>query len=88
MKQYARTEFREETWKQLAEGFRFVPGDFSDDVAFDNLRRTIEGLDRGRGTDGNHAFYLAFPRRSSGSWPSSSRNTASPTRTATPGGGW
>ena len=61
VKQHARTEFREETWKQLAEGFRFVPGDFSDDVAFDNLRRTIEELDRVRGTDGNHAFYLAIP---------------------------
>ena len=55
VKQHARTEFREETWRQLAEGFRFVPGDFSDDVAFDNLRRTIDELDRDRGTDGNHA---------------------------------
>jgi glucose-6-phosphate 1-dehydrogenase len=61
VKQHARTEFREETWRQLAEGFRFVPGEFDDDVAFDNLRRTIEELDRDRGTDGNHAFYLAIP---------------------------
>ena len=61
VKQHARTEFREETWKQLAEGFRFVPGDFDDDVAFDRLRRTIEELDEVRGTDGNHAFYLAIP---------------------------
>ena len=61
VKQYARTEFREETWKQLAEGFRFVSGEFDDDVAFDQLRRTIEQLDDVRGTDGNHAFYLAIP---------------------------
>ena len=61
VKQHARTEFREEVWKQLAEGFRFVPGDFDDDVAFDTLRRTIEELDEVRGTDGNHAFYLAIP---------------------------
>jgi glucose-6-phosphate 1-dehydrogenase len=61
VKQHARTEFREETWRQLAEGFRFVPGEFDDDVAFDNLRRTIEELDRVRGTDANHAFYLAIP---------------------------
>ncbi|MDQ4054393.1 MAG: glucose-6-phosphate dehydrogenase [Actinomycetota bacterium] len=61
VKQYARTEFREEVWKQLAEGFRFVPGDFDDDLAFDNLRRTIEELDQVRGTGGNHAFYLAIP---------------------------
>ena len=37
------------------------PGDFDDDVAFDQLRRTIEELDQVRGTDGNHAFYLAIP---------------------------
>ncbi len=61
VKEHARTEFREETWKQLAEGFRFVPGEFDDDVAFDRLRRTIEELDEVRGTDGNHAFYLAIP---------------------------
>jgi glucose-6-phosphate 1-dehydrogenase len=61
VKAHARTEFREETWKQLAEGFRFVPGDFDDDVAFDRLRRTIEELDEVRGTEGNHAFYLAIP---------------------------
>jgi glucose-6-phosphate 1-dehydrogenase len=61
VKEHARTEFREEVWRQIAEGFRFVPGNFDDDVAFDNLRRTIEDLDRARGTDGNHAFYLAIP---------------------------
>jgi glucose-6-phosphate 1-dehydrogenase len=61
VKEHARTPFREETWRQLAEGFRFVPGDFNDDVAFDTLRRTIEELDQSRGTDGNHAFYLAIP---------------------------
>ena len=61
VKEHARTEFREEVWKQLAEGFRFVPGDFDDDDAFDTLRRTIEELDEVRGTGGNHAFYLAIP---------------------------
>ncbi|GAA1160870.1 glucose-6-phosphate dehydrogenase [Nocardioides aquiterrae] len=61
VKAHARTEFREEVWKQLAEGFRFVPGDFDDDQAFERLRRTIEELDELRGTGGNHAFYLAIP---------------------------
>ena len=28
VKEHARTPFREEVWDQLAEGFRFVPGDF------------------------------------------------------------
>jgi glucose-6-phosphate 1-dehydrogenase len=63
VKAHARTEFREEVWRQLSEGFRFVPGDFDDDVAFDKLRRTIEELDQVRGTSGNHAFYLAIPPR-------------------------
>jgi glucose-6-phosphate 1-dehydrogenase len=63
VKQHSRTEFREEVWRQLSEGFRFVPGDFSDDVAFDQLRRTIEELDVVRGTGGNHAFYLSIPPR-------------------------
>ncbi len=61
VREHARTEWREEVWDQLSEGFRFVPGDFSDDVAFDRLRRTIEELDVVRGTGGNHAFYLSIP---------------------------
>jgi glucose-6-phosphate 1-dehydrogenase len=63
VKEHARTEFREEVWRQLAEGIRFVPGDFSDDMAFEKLRRTIEELDQARGTGGNHAFYLSIPPR-------------------------
>jgi len=63
VKAHSRTEFRQEVWDQLAEGFRFVPGDFADDVAFDTLRQTIEDLDRLRGTQGNHAFYLSIPPR-------------------------
>ena len=61
VKEHARTPFREEVWKQLSEGFRFVPGDFDDDAAFDHLRRTVEELDQLRGTGGNMAFYLAIP---------------------------
>ncbi len=61
VREHARTPFREEVWNQLAEGFRFVPGDFADDQAFENLRRTIEELDQVRGTGGNHAFYLSIP---------------------------
>ncbi|PKH41881.1 glucose-6-phosphate 1-dehydrogenase [Nocardioides alpinus] len=61
VKEHARTPFREEVWKQLAEGFRFVPGNFDDDQAFEQLRRTVEELDQLRGTGGNMAFYLAIP---------------------------
>ncbi len=63
VRDHARTEFREETWRRLAEGFRFVPGDFDDDVAFAKLKQTILDLDEFRGTGGNHAFYLSIPPR-------------------------
>ncbi len=63
VREYARTEFREEVWAQLAEGFRFVSGDFADDDAFRTLKLTIEELDLSRGTGGNHAFYLSIPPR-------------------------
>ncbi len=61
VKEHARTPFREDVWQQLADGCRFVSGDFGDDEAFDNLARTIADLDRVRGTGGNHAFYLSVP---------------------------
>jgi glucose-6-phosphate 1-dehydrogenase len=61
VKEYARTEFHEDVWAQLAEGIRFVPGTFDDDAAFELLKQTIEELDRERGTMGNHAFYLSIP---------------------------
>ncbi|UCM87261.1 glucose-6-phosphate dehydrogenase [Streptomyces marincola] len=61
VKRYARTPFREEVWRQLADGMRFVSGTFDDDDAFVNLRGTIDALDKERGTGGNFAFYLSVP---------------------------
>lgn len=64
VKQHARTEFREETWQQLAAGIRFVQGEFDDPAAFRRLRETVDRLDVDRGTMGNHAFYLSIPPKS------------------------
>ncbi|GGB95167.1 glucose-6-phosphate dehydrogenase [Cellulomonas carbonis] len=61
VKENARTPFRESTWRQLAEGIRFVQGEFDDDDAFDRLSTTVAELDAERGTGGNHAFYLSVP---------------------------
>ncbi len=61
VREHARTEFREDTWHQLAAGIRFVQGEFSDDDAFDRLARTVADLDHEQGTGGNHAFYLSVP---------------------------
>ncbi|TFC96954.1 MULTISPECIES: glucose-6-phosphate dehydrogenase [Cryobacterium] len=61
VKEYARTEFNEDVWAQLAEGIRFVPGSFDDAASFQLLKDTIAQLDQERGTMGNHAFYLSIP---------------------------
>jgi len=61
VQQFARTEFREETWHHLMEGIRFVSGEFDDPDAFRRLRETVEKLDVERGTMGNHAYYLSIP---------------------------
>lgn len=58
---HARTGFNEKVWTQLAEGFRFVSGNFDDPVAFQNLKHEIASLDKQRGTAGNHAFYFSIP---------------------------
>ncbi|WP_241384516.1 glucose-6-phosphate dehydrogenase [Rhodococcus sp. CH91] len=61
VREHSRTPFREEVWQRLSEGIRFVQGSFDDDAAFADLARTLETLDRERGTGGNHAFYLSVP---------------------------
>ena len=61
VKEYARTEFNEDVWTQLAEGIRFVQGSFDDAASFQLLKDTVAQLDRERGTMGNHAFYLSIP---------------------------
>ena len=57
----ARTEFREETWRRLADAIRFIPGSFDDDAAFDQLAAALTELDATHGTQGNAAFYLSIP---------------------------
>jgi glucose-6-phosphate 1-dehydrogenase len=64
VKQYARTPVDEVVWAQLSQGIRFVQGEFDDDAAFENLKSTLDELDRTRGTMGNHAFYLSIPPKS------------------------
>ena len=39
VKEHARTPFRDTVWRQVSEGVRFVPGEFTDDEAFDRLSR-------------------------------------------------
>ena len=58
---HCRTPFRPAVFDHLAAGTRFVPGDFSDDDAFDTLATVLSDLDAERGISGNHAFYLSIP---------------------------
>ncbi len=57
----ARTQWRDNVWRQLARGMRFVAGSFDDDDAWQRLVGTVAEVDEDRGTGGNHAFYLAIP---------------------------
>ena len=61
VREHARTPFREDVWKSLMDGLRFVPGTFDDDAAFELLTTTLADLERTRGTGGNVAFYLSVP---------------------------
>jgi glucose-6-phosphate 1-dehydrogenase len=59
--EHARTEFREDVWRRIADSVRFVPGSFDDDNAFDQLARTLVELEESHGIAGNAAFYLSIP---------------------------
>lgn len=85
VEQRARTEFREEIWEQLAAGIRFVEGTFDDAEAYARLNQTLADLDRERGTDGNHAFYLSIPPRS---FPTVCEHLSDSGLADTAGSGW
>jgi glucose-6-phosphate 1-dehydrogenase len=57
----ARTEFREDVWRRLADSIRFQPGAFDDDNAFDQLAQCLTELESSHGIVGNAAFYLSIP---------------------------
>ncbi len=59
--EHARTEFREDVWRRVADCVRFVPGSFDDDNAFDELAKTLDHLESSHGITGNAAFYLSIP---------------------------
>ena len=61
VREYARTPFLPEVWRQLSGGVDFVSGSFNEPAAFDRLKNTLDRFDRDHGTGGNHAFYLSIP---------------------------
>jgi glucose-6-phosphate 1-dehydrogenase len=61
VKKYARDEFREDVWHELAEATSYVPMEFEDEQAEDRVAERLNEIDRERGTDGNRVYYLAVP---------------------------
>jgi glucose-6-phosphate 1-dehydrogenase len=59
--QHARTEFREDVWRRIADALCFLPGSFDDDAAFDRLSDKLSELEGSHGIQGNAAFYLSVP---------------------------
>jgi len=57
----ARTPFRDDVWRRIAESITFIPGSFDDDQAFDSLAETLIQLEDSHGIAGNAAFYLSIP---------------------------
>jgi glucose-6-phosphate 1-dehydrogenase len=61
VKDHARDPFDDEVWEKLAGGMRYVTLDFADDKGEDELRDTLNELDKQQGTNGNRVYYFAVP---------------------------
>ncbi|HTI00527.1 MAG TPA: glucose-6-phosphate dehydrogenase [Acidisoma sp.] len=53
----------EQAWKRLSDSMSYMPGNLSDDAAFETLRDKLEEIDREKGLGGNVLFYLAVAER-------------------------
>src|SRR5690242_5628093 len=58
---YARDEFRQEIWDELAAGMRYCTLEFSDEAGENELTRLLREVDGERGTLGNRVYYFAVP---------------------------
>jgi glucose-6-phosphate 1-dehydrogenase len=61
VRKYARDEFREEVWEELADATSYVPMEFEQEEHEDHVAQRLSELDRERGTEGNRVYYLAVP---------------------------
>ena len=61
VQKYARDEFRQDIWDELAAGMRYFTLDFSDAQAEDELAALLAEVDAERGTQGNRLYYFAVP---------------------------
>ena len=61
VREHARDDFRDEVWRGLAEGVRYIATDFAGEEDDDAVAAVLDELDDERGTQGNRVYYLAIP---------------------------
>ena len=61
VREYGRDRFREDIWRELAGGMRYVSTEFDDASGEDTVASTLAELDEERGSGGNRLFYFAVP---------------------------
>jgi glucose-6-phosphate 1-dehydrogenase len=61
VQKYARDEFIEEVWNELAENMHYVATDFADEGGEDKLEELVERVDEERNLGANRVYYLAVP---------------------------
>jgi glucose-6-phosphate 1-dehydrogenase len=61
VQKYARDEFVEDVWNELAENMHYVATDFADEGGEDKLEALVERVDEERELGTNRVYYLAVP---------------------------
>ena len=61
VQRYARDEFREDVWEELAQNMHYVATDFADEGGEQKLEQLVEQLDSEQELGGNRVYYLAVP---------------------------
>ena len=85
---HARTPFREEVWRQLSEGIRFVPGEIGDDDSFAQLARRSPNWTRRAAPAATTRSTCPSRRACSRPWSTSFARTGWPTSSPAAGAGW
>ncbi|HVP75963.1 MAG TPA: glucose-6-phosphate dehydrogenase [Gaiellaceae bacterium] len=61
VQQYARDEFRQDVWGELAASMHYAATDFADEGSQDAVSELLTRLDEERQLGGNRVYYLAIP---------------------------
>jgi glucose-6-phosphate 1-dehydrogenase len=61
VQKYARDEYREDVWNELAESLYYIAADFTDEGDDEALAELLEKLDHEKELGGNRMYYLAVP---------------------------